>query len=274
MRPILLRPLRAPMPNWSGAGMIAPAKQPSLFWCRKLRRRLSGCGNWRLKAVMLSMPRYQALVENQARFQLCTPYGRLRSSANGANKLSTIKSRHMPIPNRNADEYWNAVSFPLTQGYWTVIDADDYAAVSRRSWHVKVKASGKKYARTYFISKGRQTTRYMHQILLGKKRGSHIDHRNNDGLDNRRANLRFCTRAQNNQNRPKTTSKRSSKFKGVYFNKELNNWRAYIFVDNRSIYLGAYTSESDAATAYNIEARRLHGIFARLNDINPQEEPA
>ncbi|MGD0572653.1 MAG: AP2/ERF family transcription factor [Sedimentisphaerales bacterium] len=94
-----------------------------------------------------------------------------------------------------------------------------------------------------------------------------VDHFNRNGLDNRRANLRLATRAQNSCNTKKQKGC-SSKFKGVCFHKNRkgpNPWDAYIDVNNRRINLGCFPTEISAARAYDSAAKKYHGEFARLN---------
>ncbi len=90
-----------------------------------------------------------------------------------------------------------------------------------------------------------------------------VDHANGDRSDNRAANLRLATRQQNLRNgRPKGGS---SRFKGVHFNRRRGKWQAYITIDRRHQYLGAYAAEDAAAAAYDRAAAQQFGTFAKLN---------
>lgn len=90
-----------------------------------------------------------------------------------------------------------------------------------------------------------------------------IDHINGDRADNRLENLREVTRSQNNMNcKPKGGS---SRFKGVTFDKEKRLWAAQIKADGQRKFLGRYSSEEDAAHAYDDAANKHFGEFARLN---------
>jgi len=89
-----------------------------------------------------------------------------------------------------------------------------------------------------------------------------IDHINQNKLNNRRNNLRVCSRSENGANRsiPKTNT---SGYKGVYRIK--NKWMAQIGIKNKSIYLGCFDEKVDAAIAYDTAATKAFGAFARLN---------
>lgn len=91
-----------------------------------------------------------------------------------------------------------------------------------------------------------------------------IDHINNQRDDNRIENLRNTTRSQNGKNRSIETG-RTSQYKGVYWNKEKNKWKAHIKINGKPKYLGYFTSEEDAARAYDRAAIEHFGIYAKLN---------
>jgi hypothetical protein len=94
--------------------------------------------------------------------------------------------------------------------------------------------------------------------------GLEVDHINHDKLDNRRCNLRIVTRQQNNQNtRPKTSSTRTSAYKGVHLAK--GKWRASIHTNGTTRQLGTFTDEVAAAKAYDQAARYYFGEYAYLN---------
>lgn len=88
-----------------------------------------------------------------------------------------------------------------------------------------------------------------------------VDHANGDGLDCRRSNLRVASHAENVRNA--RSRKGTSKFKGVSFSK--GGWRAALRVNYKTVHLGRFETEEEAAVAHDEAARRLHGAFARLN---------
>ena len=91
-----------------------------------------------------------------------------------------------------------------------------------------------------------------------------IDHINGNGLDYRKCNLRVCTHQQNLQNQ--RIQKGVSKFKGVCWHKASQKWMAKIKHNYKTIYLGVFNNEIDAAKSYNKKAKELFGEFARLNN--------
>jgi hypothetical protein len=99
--------------------------------------------------------------------------------------------------------------------------------------------------------------------------GMVVDHINGNGLNNRRSNMRNCTRAQNSANRrPKRGA--ASPYKGV-FPRPDGKFEASICHDGRKQYLGRFENEIEAARAYDKKAKELHGEFAYLNFPDNEE---
>jgi hypothetical protein len=155
------------------------------------------------------------------------------------------------------------VEIPLTRGHVALIDAADYQLVtSYGKWHTHG-TEPLLYARTCLpYVNGIQPKPLMHIVIFGDR---YVDHRNGNGLDNRRSNLRKATIAQNNMNRP-PQSRNTSGFKGVFwFPKGNKNWRAMVRHEGRLIHLGLFHTREDAAAAYDAAAIDLFGEFARPN---------
>jgi len=95
--------------------------------------------------------------------------------------------------------------------------------------------------------------------------GLYVDHINHNGLDNRKANLRPATRAQNNYNRQRQRNKTSTEYKGISWRKDRKKWVAEIRVDYKGICLGYFDDEIGAARAYDSAARIFQGEYAELN---------
>ncbi len=144
----------------------------------------------------------------------------------------------------------------LTKGKFAVVDAADYAYLSQFRWHA-TECRGRFYAATVIDSKSVA----MHRMLMSPPHGMVVDHIDGNGLNNRRANLRLCTPTQNRRNtRPR---RRTSAFLGV--SRRGDKYLARIKHRNRSLYLGLFDTEVEAACARDEKAKQLFGEFAWLN---------
>jgi hypothetical protein len=101
-------------------------------------------------------------------------------------------------------------------------------------------------------------------MIMRPPKGMVVDHIDGNGLNNRRSNLRICTRAENNRNR-RPTPGGSSRFRGVYRCRVADRWIANLSVNNRTVYVGLFADEVEAALARDAAARKHHGRFAWLN---------
>jgi hypothetical protein len=152
----------------------------------------------------------------------------------------------------------------LTQGFFAIVDPEDYDRLAKFKWHV-CKSSHTFYARRKVAhKKNKKTIIYMHRQIIKVPAGFVADHINHNGLDNRKANLRPATRAQNIRHSKKTRNKFQSNYKGLFHRRD-GMWRALITVNGRRIYLGCYKDETEAAKAYDEAAKKYHGEFANLN---------
>lgn len=139
-------------------------------------------------------------------------------------------------------------------GRYALVDDNDYPRLVTKKWHLT--RAG------YVTNSGKM---YLHRSILAPGPGSIIDHRNHDPLDNRRSNLRICTRSQNGSNR-RRTAPRVSPYKGVSFHKPTGRWHARITLNGRLRSLRFHDTPEEAALAYNAAALKLFGEFAYLND--------
>lgn len=148
---------------------------------------------------------------------------------------------------------------PLTRGKVALVDDADYEHVSRFKWTALFNPdNGKWYARR--VSGGR--TLYLHRFLMSAAKGVHVDHKNGDGLDCRRGNLRFADNSQNHQNM-RRLSTNTSGYKGVH--PRGRRWVATITLKKKSYWCGTYDTAEDAARAYDEKALELFGEFALPN---------
>ena len=157
---------------------------------------------------------------------------------------------------------------PLTQGQFAIVDPADYPRLSKYKWRLcRTKGKNVLYAeRSIRLPNGRYSRILMHRQLIHVPEGYVIDHINCSGLDNRRANLRLATIAQNAWNSGKRNPR--SGYKGVWFAKDKGLWRAAIWHNNKRKHLGYFKNKLDAAKAYDKAATKLHKEFACPNFSN------
>lgn len=156
---------------------------------------------------------------------------------------------------------------PLTQGYEAIIDAADVPLVEGLNWFAAVSRRRDGSIRTIYahrnvrVGKGRAKPMSLHRTLLQSPAGFVIDHRDGNGLNNRRENLRIATLHQNQQNERKRSSNKSG-HKGVYWHKATKKWAASLFVDGRRMHLGVHSNLETAAAVVQEKRAQLHGEFA------------
>jgi hypothetical protein len=150
----------------------------------------------------------------------------------------------------------------LTQGKVALVDDSDFEWLNQWKWHAWCPNKNNKV----FYAKRTSQGILMHRVIMQAVVGELIDHGNQDGLDNRRNNLRKCTRGQNSMNR-RSKEKSSSKFLGVCFDKVTKRWMVQIDHNRKHYFGGRFKTEVEAAKAYNKKATELHGEFANLNKV-------
>jgi len=159
----------------------------------------------------------------------------------------------------------------LTQGKVALIDDEDAPRVLAHKWTlltINRKSKVTYYARRSVMNgdKSRSAkTRsvLLHRFILDAPDGVQVDHKNLDGLDNRRANLRLATNAQNHCNVPSRPSRIG--FRGVEMLRHGNGYGARIKVNSELIRIGPFKTAEEAARAYDLMAKHYHGEFATLN---------
>ena len=156
------------------------------------------------------------------------------------------------------------------EGLFALVDAGDYEKVFGISWSAVIN-DGKIYATGWPEGLGKSVR--MHRLIMDFPE-TLTDHKNGNGLDNRRQNLRRATNKENGRNRLPTQRQRAAKYKGVTLNKPTGLWVATVRCDGKNLALGCFDSQEEAARAYDSAALFLYGEFAKPNfDESLPENP-
>ena len=149
----------------------------------------------------------------------------------------------------------NGIRLHIDNDHYTLVDYEDYVKIVEFNWQV----SGFGYISRNVNGK----TLYLHKYLLGADEET-VDHINGNKLDNRRRNLRLCSDKDNTRNRRALEGK-TSIYKGVSYDTQTGKWNCHIKVDSKSIRLGRFDTEIEAARQYDINAIRYFGEYVWLN---------
>ena len=154
----------------------------------------------------------------------------------------------------------------MAQPKYAKVDPGDYERFRRYEWLTR-KGKNSFYARRRVPKgkAGKEKLVYMHQMVIQVPNGMVSDHINHDGMDNRSANLRAASYSQNLCNRKKRSGAMYSKYKGVHWHKNHRKWLARITFEKKTMHLGYFLDEIEAAKAYDNAARKYHAEFACLN---------
>ncbi len=145
----------------------------------------------------------------------------------------------------------------LNHGRYVIVDSADYDQLMKHNWSVT-------FFTEYATRIEKSKTIYMHNQIMQPQSGLIIDHKDHNGLNNSRANLRLATKSQNSCNRRKRPLC-TSKYKGVYIDKKTRKFKAALTCKGQRMHLGYFDTEIDAARAYDAAAKLYHGDFASLN---------
>lgn len=185
-----------------------------------------------------------------------------RTSDNPSEIPWPRRSRGVPAEDVLPGPVPGTLLIPLTRGKFALIDAADFDLIRGYKWYCDVSQAGKHYARCGFWQEGKVKSLRMHRLILGVPTETEVDHRNGDGLDNRRRNLRVATTSDNNCNR--VSGRRKSPYRGLYLNRH-GKWTARCKKNGLTRKSASFGCPEDAARAYDQMAREMHGAFAFIN---------
>jgi len=159
----------------------------------------------------------------------------------------------------------NVGTIDLGDGRVALVDEEDFEEIARHTWRPLWSGSAWYVARSAKTG-GRWQNVFMHRVITHAPRGVQVDHRNGDGLDNRRENLRLASSQQNARNRKHRSDSRLP-FKGITFDprSRFRPWRARITVAGANTASRSFATAEEAAREYDRMARERFGVFARLN---------
>lgn len=153
----------------------------------------------------------------------------------------------------------------LTQGKVALVDDEDFEYFNQWKWYARKDANNFYAQRNGYKENGKRGAIHMHREILGLT-NRHIlcDHRDHNGLNNQRYNLRVTSYSGNAIN-TLSSRKSTSIFLGVSWHKKNKKWIATISKNKVPKYLGSFHCEIEAAKTYDKHALEIHGEFANLN---------
>lgn len=181
-----------------------------------------------------------------------------------ARAISSPKLLAVTCTGAGTENLYPMKKIPLSQGKCALVDDEDFERISTYRWNL-LRCRNIMYAQCHLTDR----TVLMHRLVMNAPKGMNVDHRDQDGLNNQKSNLRVCTHTQNLQHMAKKITARSG-FKGVHCNPAkypINPWSARIQVLGKRLELGQYPSAELAASAYNNAAVKHFGQYASLNTL-------
>ncbi len=153
-------------------------------------------------------------------------------------------------------------ALPLPHGLFAIVDDEDFERCSQFRWYLNSHG----YVMREIRRSGARTIQYLSRFVMNAPVGVLVDHKEGDLLDNRKSQLRFCTKSQNMCNRGKNKNNTSG-HKGVTWDKSRSKWRAQIEVNGKGISLGYFTDVTSASASYAEASLRYHGEFSRTKTL-------
>lgn len=162
----------------------------------------------------------------------------------------------------------------LSQGKIAIVDDEDFGFLNRFTWCVR-HCVDRDYAVTAKNFDGKYHATFLHRMIMNAPSHMVVDHVNGNPLDNRKENLRICSQLENSRNRQANKGQKYKgvaliNIKGVKRPKTNRRFFASIFYQGKSVRIGYFETENEAAKAYDEKARKLFGEFANLNFPEPE----
>lgn len=151
----------------------------------------------------------------------------------------------------------------LGNGRFVIVDDADIPIIADRLWHAtKKRHAWVAVSTSYDESTGKKASVYMHRLITGARSGEYVDHKDGDGLNNCRHNLRRCSNGENARNKTRMNSRNTSGVHGVHWEKSCGKWRVRVCKDYNNRHIGVYDTIEDASAAYRAASLEIHGEFA------------
>jgi len=145
-----------------------------------------------------------------------------------------------------------------------IVDNEDYKYLNSFNWNFNSRyVVRNKHNNCYGKCKGKRCYKiFIHKLIMNCPKGKQVDHINHNTLDNRKINLRICTRKQNSHN-SLVHKDTLSRYKGVYWNNINKKW----IVTIKKKYFGSFINKEKAAQIYNKNIVNYYGDFSYLNEL-------
>lgn len=179
-------------------------------------------------------------------------------------RKNNVRDRPLPIGcevDQPEDLPENSSKIPLTRGLFAIVDTDMVEDLMRFSWSA-APDNRTCYAVTRDVN-GNNVRMHKHVLRANNHEKVIIDHRNGNGLDNRRCNIHFVTPPENQGPNRKKVIKRKKRFKGVCHSSS-GGFYAMLKVDGKS-YKKLFSKEVDAAMYYDQLVLQHKGPAAKTN---------
>lgn len=159
----------------------------------------------------------------------------------------------------------------LTCGYKAIVDNEDYDELSQYNWFADKTKYGIRARRNGLKKLNEKSMILMTRQIMNPSDDMVVDHKNHNTLDNRKENLRVCTKAQNNMNsrKNKSSGAQRSKYKGVSYHAPYGRsgkkpWRMFIRINGKQFFK-YFETENAAVGEYNRLAKLHFREFAYVN---------